>query len=94
MKYAILKSITTECSDNQYGPGCNQTCGKCREDKQCHHINGSCNDGCKPGYLGTKCDEGNSNKCKCLTKILALISQSKVYVNSVCYSLQIRAFRC
>jgi hypothetical protein len=49
---------TPECSDNHYGPDCSQTCGKCREDKQCHHINGSCSDGCDTGYKGDKCDEG------------------------------------
>lgn len=41
-----------------YGPVCSQICGACINSTQCHHINGSCLQGCDPGYRGQKCDEG------------------------------------
>jgi hypothetical protein len=61
MQWLNNSDILLECDDNQYGPDCNQTCGKCREDKQCHHINGSCNGGCGPGYKGDNCYQGKTN---------------------------------
>ena len=47
-----------ECYNNMYGAGCTETCGQCRDSKPCHHINGSCVDGCAPGFKGTLCVEG------------------------------------
>lgn len=46
-----------ECDGNKYGPGCSLTCGACINHTQCHHINGSCLQGCGPGYKGQYCDE-------------------------------------
>ena len=33
-------------------------CGNCLNGKQCHHINGSCLNGCDKGTYGDKCDKG------------------------------------
>ena len=41
-----------------FGKHCKESCGKCLMDEQCHHINGSCLNGCNPGYYGNKCTEG------------------------------------
>ena len=49
----------SECGNNTYGQGCIGLCGHCSENEQCHHINGSCLNGCDPGFNGLKCDQGN-----------------------------------
>ena len=48
-----------ECGNNTFGKGCTGVCGHCSENEQCHHINGSCLNGCDPGFRGLKCDQGN-----------------------------------
>ncbi|XP_078329800.1 uncharacterized protein LOC144624230 [Crassostrea virginica] len=44
-----------ECQDGKYGDGCQMDCGRCRDLKQCHHVNGTCLSGCEQGYIGEKC---------------------------------------
>ncbi|XP_078329798.1 uncharacterized protein LOC144624229 isoform X3 [Crassostrea virginica] len=44
-----------ECQDGKYGDGCQMDCGRCRNLKQCHHVNGTCLSGCEQGYIGEKC---------------------------------------
>ena len=51
-------SLLTECDGNMFGKHCKEFCGKCVNDGQCHHINGSCLYGCDPGYYGIDCTEG------------------------------------
>eukprot|EP00105_Crassostrea_gigas_P034124 XP_019918272.1 PREDICTED: uncharacterized protein LOC105317082 isoform X2 [Crassostrea gigas] len=50
------------CDRGSYGSGCNETCGHCRDIKQCSNINGTCLTGCDVGYQGnlckTPCDRG------------------------------------
>ena len=48
----------TECDGGMFGKYCNESCGKCLNDGQCHHINGSCLNGCASGYRGINCTEG------------------------------------
>lgn len=33
-------------------------CGNCIESEQCHHINGTCMNGCDRGYQGLHCTQG------------------------------------
>jgi hypothetical protein len=47
-----------ECDGKKYGAGCQDNCGDCLDYKQCHHINGSCLDGCDIGYVGDFCKTG------------------------------------
>lgn len=46
----------TECNGKSYGQKCQQNCGNCKNNEQCHHVNGSCMNGCDSGFYGTKCD--------------------------------------
>lgn len=39
----------TECADETYGQGCNETCGQC-SGKPCNKTNGTCHGGCQIGY--------------------------------------------
>lgn len=40
-----------------YGEHCSKLCGKCRDLKQCNHINGTCLHGCEVGYDGQTCTD-------------------------------------
>ena len=35
-------------------------CGNCLNETQCNHINGSCMNGCDPGWEGDLCGNGKS----------------------------------
>lgn len=48
----------TECDNGLFGRNCTSTCGKCVGAEQCHHINGTCLNGCDPGYKGADCTKG------------------------------------
>lgn len=50
--------FTIECKAGFYGKNCNTTCGKCLNSTTCHHITGSCDKGCDPGYEGLACKKG------------------------------------
>nr|XP_022312503.1 protein jagged-1-like isoform X2 [Crassostrea virginica] len=46
-----------KCSYGTYGGNCSEICGGCLNDTTCHHVNGQCPSGCKPGWKSTpKCD--------------------------------------
>ncbi|XP_076448640.1 uncharacterized protein LOC143285267 [Babylonia areolata] len=45
----------TACPAGLYGVQCNQTCGHCQSDSQCHHVSGECLQGCAEGFTGTHC---------------------------------------
>ena len=52
----------SECEDGKWGPRCQLNCGKCLS-SPCNHVNGSCEDGCVPGYKPTKeCNTGTFEK--------------------------------
>ena len=50
---------STECDGHTFGQDCAEACGNCVNDEQCHHINGTCLNGCKLGYKGQQCKQGN-----------------------------------
>lgn len=52
--------IFTECDGGNFGQDCSNKCGNCLQNEQCHHINGSCMNGCNPGYYGTYCSKSKS----------------------------------
>lgn len=44
--------FNVECTAGYYGLECKSKCvGHCKDNKQCNHINGTCEDGCKMGIL-------------------------------------------
>ena len=49
-----------ECDSGTFGRECRNICGKCKGNNQCHHINGTCMEGCHPGFIGLQCDQGTS----------------------------------
>ena len=56
--FSILYQLDTvlECEQFTYVLVCNQACGNCSKGEQCHHVNGSCLNGCEVGMYGDKCD--------------------------------------
>lgn len=49
--------ILKECSGGMFGEGCSSQCGLCALDLQCHHKNGTCFNGCEPGYASQFCNQ-------------------------------------
>ena len=47
--------ILQDCDDGTFGEDCNSTCGHCVYEETCFHINGTCLDGCVPGFIGEQC---------------------------------------
>ena len=52
--------IYIECDRGKFGRGCREICGQCKGNNTCHHINGTCMEGCNPGFIGLQCDQGTS----------------------------------
>ena len=49
----VFNSIA--CVNGTYGFDCNETCGKCKDQNDCFHVNGSCLNSCSPGFVGELC---------------------------------------
>lgn len=49
--------LIKECNNGMYGDLCQNECGHCAETPQCHHINGTCLNGCLPGYTSEFCNQ-------------------------------------
>lgn len=50
--------LSLECPVGLYGDHCNNNCGNCLNNTNCHHVNGTCSEGCDPGYYEHNCTEG------------------------------------
>lgn len=46
------------CSAGYFGENCNSSCGHCLNEAACHHINGTCDEECNPGYQAPYCTDG------------------------------------
>ena len=59
--YSTLPFIFSACGKGKYGLNCNTSCNNCLSET-CDPVEGLCKikDTCKPGYLGSKCDQGIS----------------------------------
>lgn len=56
--FGLYFIIDLECDRGSYGIECNETCGHCRDVKQCSNANGSCLTGCDAGFKGDLCKTG------------------------------------
>ena len=45
------------CVPGSYGQYCLETCGNCLNAEPCHHVDGFCQNGCAPGWIGYTCTE-------------------------------------
>lgn len=48
------------CDELFYGENCSVPCGNCLKNEQCHHLNGTCFNGCMSGFMGSECIEGSN----------------------------------
>lgn len=60
----LLIIISAECEAGKFGQNCRESCGNCVQNGACHHVNGSCLNGCDAGYEGTNCTQGKSIQIK------------------------------
>ena len=60
--YSFL-SISLECDTGFYGIGCAMVCSDhcVGQNNSCHHVNGTCDLGCVPGYQDALCQEGEKD---------------------------------
>lgn len=49
--------LSRNLQSDEVWKNCSIICGYCHESEQCHHINGTCINGCASGYQGAKCTE-------------------------------------
>lgn len=56
--FQYFDTLIVECDNGTYGNGCNRTCGHCANKTICYHVNGTCFEGCDPGYRGSRCHQG------------------------------------
>ena len=57
MLQILKKNYFIACENGTYGQECANTCGQCIDDF-CFHTNGTCLNGCGPGYVGELCKTG------------------------------------
>lgn len=57
MLQILKKNYFIACENGTYGQECANTCGQCIDDF-CFHTNGTCLNGCGPGYIGELCKTG------------------------------------
>ena len=50
--YFISACFFTLCIAQMYGAICSQSCGNCSNGETCHHVNGTCLNGCNEGFTG------------------------------------------
>ena len=50
--------VLLACGPDSYGQDCNNACGGCKGYNNCHHVNGTCADGCMAGFKGALCLDG------------------------------------
>lgn len=51
-------SSEIECIAGFYGDECSSDCGHCLNNTACHHVTGTCVNGCEPGYKAPNCSIG------------------------------------
>lgn len=78
----MMISFFIACSEGYFGENCNSSCGHCLNETACHHINGTCDDECDPGYQAPYCKDG---------KIYSFL-YAKHILKLYFYSFQLRLF--
>lgn len=53
-----IKIFFSECVISHYGYNCNETCSHCKDPAHCSPVYGTCLTGCRTGYFGRLCKEG------------------------------------
>lgn len=103
MKYCVhqliyfMGSVFISLWRGTYGEGCNKTCGHCRDDEECYHTNGTCSNGCNPGYFGDLCMFGkykNGVNTSQLQNNICLIGKKFIERDTQCLELVVHVTIC
>ena len=54
----LIPFLFLGCQRGTWGQNCRSKCGNCLGNSPCHHINGTCLEGCETGWLGFHCVAG------------------------------------
>jgi hypothetical protein len=54
---AVCYFLFTECQYKEYGAGCKQKCGHCKDNDPCDKYTGECPLGCEPEYYPPFCQQ-------------------------------------
>jgi hypothetical protein len=65
-----------------YGENCKMSCGNCKDNITCNHINGTCMNGCADGWSGENCNNSEYN----IEIVLPFFSQFMMQNFSLCMS--------
>ena len=86
LEYSSPFVLYLVCKQGFFGDECSRRCGNCRNKQTCHHINGSCLNGCDEGVKGWNCTTGTrlpkhffTNTWITVHKTLNFIPQSVAY---------------
>lgn len=71
-----------ECRKGYYGPNCTLQCNSNCDG--CDNVNGVCSRGCKPGWKGNNCGEGNVS-----TKSILIVTLFHFFLKRKIISLKI-----
>lgn len=78
--YCIYYYNHLACEFGYYGLGCNQECSTfCKKSRYCNSISGHCKDGCKSGWQGLDCLEGQFVYMLSLNRYIVKIVSRYIY---------------
>ena len=86
-------SVYVECYAGSYGIDCEKRCSRnCAGSYQssCDHVTGACDYGCKPGFTGPVCDDGELTHHSAHTLIFISEDFVKIIIDSVGHTLNKR----
>ena len=69
--YTTLHVHFVPACNGTFGQGCANQCGQCKDDVPCDVIDGTCPEGCAPGWVLNNCAQ--SKLCHSLNKQLIII---------------------
>lgn len=71
--------IVVLCKSGYYGQNCNNQCSiNCDMIRSCDRVTGKCDRGCKPGWSGIHCDQGNIDLLSMYDFEFNIITKKKV----------------
>lgn len=86
----FIFSLLVLCSNETYGYLCREQCGECRYNTTCHNANGTCINGCEPGYFGELCKTcmfKHFDICLCLIRMyVKSVKKKPMYGTFLTYS--------
>lgn len=62
--FELSSFLYSECDSGFFGLMCKDECSLyCLDPLSCDHVTGSCDGGCKDGWIGSRCRDGEYHYC-------------------------------